>query len=271
MTYIIAEIGVNHQGSADIAMALIDAAKDCGADAAKFQLYDADLLEPDIDRRTTLKQLALTREDHFNLKAHCTAVGIEYICTPFDVGSLRFLVDDLNVKTLKISSGDIDNEHLLITAAESGCDLIISTGMATQDMIYRACLIIGGHNEGVCLLHCTSSYPTPDEDVNLQAIKSLDQFGYSVGFSDHSLSVVWPAIAAALGAEVIEKHITMDRNWLGPDHKASLNPMEFTFMTDIIRNSEIAMGDGHLGPRGSEAEVIDIVEARRKHRGKSST
>jgi len=274
MTYIIAEVGVNHQGSPAYATEMIDVAKECGADAVKFQLYDPVLLEPDIDRCITLEQLALSREYHFDLKAHCRVVGIEYICTPFDVGSLRFLVDDLKVKTLKISSGDIDNTHLLIAAAESGCVVILSTGMANYERVYDAVLIMDKHMEEtkrLTLMHCTSAYPTPDEDVNLQAIKTLDGFGYSVGFSDHSLSVVWPVIAVSMGAVVIEKHITLDRNWVGPDHCASLMPMEFAFMVDIVRQREVAMGDGKLGPRESEKEVIDISQARRKHRLKPDT
>jgi len=277
-TYIIAEIGVNHQGSPNYAMELIETAKECGADAVKFQLYDAARLEPDSERRAMLEELALSKEDHFDLKAHCKAVGIEYICTPFDVGSLRFLVDDLKVKTLKISSGEIDNIFLLAAAAESGCNIVLSTGMATYERIYDAISIIGTHlyvaegsSDMLTLMHCTSSYPTPDEDVNLQGIKTLDGFGYGVGFSDHSLSVVWPSTAVALGAEVIEKHITLSRNIQGPDHKASLEPNEFVFMCDLIRKTENAMGNGRLGPVGSEAEVIDISQARRKHRLKPDT
>lgn len=247
MTFIIAEVGVNHNGSVDLAKHLLSVAKACGADAVKFQLFDAEKLG-----RPEIKHLELSRDDMMNLYGRCNALGIEFMCTPFDVESLEFLVPLL--KRIKISSGCIGNVPLLEAARDSGLPVILSTGMSNEDDIARALDILGA----ATLLHCTSSYPCPLEDVNLRAMERLRCFGYPVGYSDHTDGILVPLAAVAMGATVLEKHLTLSRNMEGPDHFASIEPKRFAKMVFEIRSLEKALGDGVKRPMPSEAPTMAV-------------
>lgn len=291
--YIIAEAGVNHNGSKETALKLIDAAKASGANAVKFQTFKTNNLVTEnaekavYQKKTTtsqesqfdmLKRLELSYETFHELFDYCNKKGIEFLSTAFDIESLDFLVNDLGLKTLKIPSGEITNGPLLLAHAQTECDLIISTGMATLAEIEEALGVVafgllGSNapsraafstafssdegqkvlNDKVTLLHCTTEYPAPIEDINLTAMKSMaDKFGLRIGYSDHSKGITVPIAAAALGAILIEKHFTLDKNLTGPDHKASLEPDELKSMVDGIHAIEKALGDGLKGPRPSE-------------------
>lgn len=265
---IIAEVGVNHNGNIQEAFKLITEAKRVGADAVKFQLFNADKLEPPGPRRDLLKQLELTEKEHVALKLCAEKNGLEYICTPFDLESLEFLVKKLKVKTLKISSGEIGNVALLEAAKDSKCDVIFSTGMSDREAITWAWSII----PHATIMHCVSAYPTNIEDCNLNVITWLkDSYPLSdIGFSDHSMSTVIPALAVALGAKVIEKHISLIGNWvvgqLSPDHMASLRPRQFADMVFFIRQAEQALGDGHKRPLPCEETTIKMNKHRKEYR-----
>jgi N,N'-diacetyllegionaminate synthase len=242
---VIAEVGVNHNGNWLKALDLIDAAKTAGADVVKFQLFSADKL-----KRPELRPLELSQIHMRALKAHCEEVGIEFLCTPFDLDSLQFLVD-LGVKRLKISSGCITNKSLLTAAKNSGLPIIISTGMSTPDQAWDAYRLLGH----CTTLHCTSAYPCPVEDVNLRV---LDRLPPPFGYSDHTDGIIVALAAVARGATVIEKHLTLDRDQNGPDHKASVEPDEFKDMVDGIRYLEKALGDGIKRPMPSEKPAMKI-------------
>lgn len=264
MTFIIAEAGVNHDGSLDKARALIDAAIAVGADAVKFQTFSPDLLDPPGERRDMLRGLVFSAGAQMNLKAYADGLGIEFMSTPFDVGSLRFLVNEIGVKRIKIASGHLDNWPLLDAARESGLPILLSTGMADRNKIAAAWSYL--HCD-VTLMHCTSAYPCPDDDVNLNAIRTLMGFGHAeIGFSDHSEGIVASLAAVAMGATVIEKHLTLDRNAQGPDHKASAEPDEFAEMVKHIRLLEKQMGDGVKRTMPSEVYAISVADERRLHR-----
>lgn len=235
MTFIVAEAGVNHNGSLEQAFKLADAAKAAGADAVKFQLFDAVKLG-----REELRYLQFSREQMKVVKAWCVSIGIEFMCTPFDVDSLDYLVD-IGVKRLKISSGCLRNFDILYAAYQSGLPVILSTGMSSMEEVRKALGTLHGH---VTLLHCTSEYPCKVENVNLKAMDTLREFGYPVGYSDHTEGIIVAVAAAARGATVIEKHLTLDRLQDGPDHKASIEPGAFRAMVSGIRNVARAMGDG---------------------------
>jgi N,N'-diacetyllegionaminate synthase len=263
LVHVIAEVGVNHCGELSKARELIVAAHKAGADAVKFQTFDAEMLEPPGPRRDMLKQLQLSVSDHYTLRDDAGSYGLEFISTPFDVDSLQFLVEQLGVGTLKISSGDIDNFELLDAAGETDCDVILSTGLSTLVTIRKALEYV----PDATLLHCTSAYPAPIQDANLRAMDTMRrEFGRKVGLSDHTPGYVAPIMAVAMGAEVIEKHITLSRSLPGPDHLASLEPHEFREMATAVRFAEEALGDGVKTPRASEAEVMKIVAARRAFR-----
>lgn len=248
MTFIIAEVGVNHNGSVDLAKHLLAVAKACGADAVKFQLFDAGKLG-----RPEIKHLELSRDNMLNLYGRCNALGIEFMCTPFDVESLEFLVPLL--KRIKISSGCIGNVPLLTAARDSGLPVILSTGMSHKADIARALDILGA----ATLLHCTSAYPCPLEDVNLCAMRQLFfTFNRPVGYSDHTDGILVPLAAVAMGATVLEKHLTLSRNMEGPDHIASIEPKTFAHMVFEIRSLEKALGDGVKRPMPSEAPTMAI-------------
>lgn len=281
MTFIIAEAGINHGGNIDTAHALIDAAKDAGADAVKFQVFDAKKLEPPGERRNMLKGLQLSRDQIRTLKVHADTVGIEFTATPFDIDSLHFLVE-LGVQRIKIASGDIGNVPLLTAAAQTTVPVVLSTGMATTDEIRNAVDHFGvrerieqGRGLNIVLLQCTSSYPCPPKQVNLNAMLGLQRLfggyvGY-VGLSDHTEGIAVPIAAATLGATVVEKHLTLDRNQPGPDHKASIEPNQFWVMVQYIREIEQALGDGIKRPMPSEARAIEARDVREKWREQLSS
>ncbi len=247
MTFIIAEAGVNHGGKFPMALKLIDAAKASHADAVKFQLFDSRKLWGD-DR---IKRLELSCEQMMDLYAYCKAVGIEFMCTPFDVEAVAFLTP--LVSRMKVASGCLTHTALLEAVADTKLPAILSTGMATALDIGRALASFDGN---VTLLHCTSSYPCRLEDVNLRAMQTMRaDFVLPVGYSDHTGGITVPIAAVALGATVIEKHLTLDRNLEGPDHKSSIEPHEFKWMVMAIREIEYALGDGIKRVMKSEEEL----------------
>jgi N,N'-diacetyllegionaminate synthase len=258
---IIAEAGVNHNGSLEDAQKLISAAKCAGADYIKFQTFCTDEVVlkttkladyqktnlEDIDNQhDLLKLLELSRIDHIDLIKTCKNLDIQFLSTPFDVLSLNLLVQ-LGCQVIKISSGDLTNFFLLSALGRLNLQVILSTGMANLKEIQDAieCLVeYGTPKNKISILHCTSQYPCPISDANLKAIKLLKtQFRINVGFSDHTAEVLTPSIAVAYGATIIEKHITLDRRLPGPDQKASLEPLEFKEMVDLIRKTELAVGE----------------------------
>ena len=266
MVFVIAEAGVNHNGNVELAHALIDAAADAGADAVKFQTFTAEL-DPPGPRREALRPLILPLDAYGPLKSHAQAIGLEFISSPFDVESLRFLVDEVGVNTIKIASGQHDNWPLLRAAKQSGLDVILSTGMTTLHEVRRALHRL--QNVRVTL-HCVSAYPCPTEEANVQAIATMARyFGILVGYSDHTIDdPAIPGQAVALGATVIEKHLTLDRSMDGPDHRASLEPHEFTAMVVFIKNAMRARGNGIKEPRDCEANAMQIAMERKAWREK---
>lgn len=233
--FVIAECGVNHNGSLQNAKRLIEAAKDAGADAAKFQLFNSQKLWGD-DR---IKHLELRFSDMDRLYDHCKQVGIEFMCTPFGVEELTVLTPLL--KRIKIASGCIGRKPLLEAAHATQLPVVLSTGMSTIEDIHDALEIL---LDDVTLLHCTSAYPCHLEDVNLNAMDDLLEFACPVGYSDHTNGITIAIAAVAKGAVMIEKHMTLDRNQEGPDHKTSITPREFKTMRMALGEVEAALGDG---------------------------
>lgn len=283
--YIIAEAGVNHNGSEEMARQLIDAAVVAGADAVKFQTFKAETLvtrkakKAAYQQRQTgegeqfamLKALELSAEAHQRLADYCDGQGIEFLSTPFDEASADFLIE-LGCRRLKIPSGELTNTPFLRFLATKGLPMILSTGMATLDEVGEAVNLIAtvreesGLGESLAqvltLLHCTSNYPTPPEDVNLRAMQTLaDSFSLPVGYSDHTAGTFVAPLARALGAVVFEKHFTLDRSLPGPDHAASLEPDELKQMVRAIRDTDILLGSPEKRP--SEAELEVRIAARR--------
>ena len=277
--FIVAEAGVNHNGSVELAKKLIDAAKDAGADAVKFQtwkteniiLEDVELAEyqkANIESKESqfelLKKMELPYEWHFELKEYAERLGLIFFSTMEDRESVDFLIKELKIPLIKVGSGDLTNYLLLKYTARFGIPMVLSTGMATLGEIDEAVrTIFNEGNDSIILLQCTTQYPCPYEDVNLRAMLSLKEaFKTIVGFSDHSLGIECAVAAVALGAKYIEKHFTLDRNLPGPDHKASLEPEEFKRMVDAIRNTEKALGDGIKRPMPSEFKNKEITVRR---------
>lgn len=271
-TLIIAEAGVNHNGDMVLARQLIDVAAEAGADMVKFQTFSADRLvtiharKADYQAQTTdagesqhamIRRLELTREAHEILIAHCKSRGIQFFSTGFDTESIDLLVE-LGLDRFKIPSGEITNLPYLRHIGRYGKSAILSTGMATLSEIEAALDVLeqaGTSRDRITVLHCTTEYPVPMTDVNLRAMLTIrDAFGMAVGYSDHTLGIEVSIAAVALGATIIEKHFTLDRNLPGPDHKASLEPSELKAMVSAIRNIEQAMGDGIKRPSPSEAK-----------------
>jgi N,N'-diacetyllegionaminate synthase len=269
-TLIIAEAGVNHNGDLQLAKQLIAAAAEAGADMVKFQTFKAAEVvtgtakkaayqsmstNPQESQRAMLEKLELDRDAHAQLVAHCEQYGIKFLSTAFDIPSLEML-REFDLELFKIPSGEITNLPYLRVVGSFGKPLIISTGMATMDEIGSALSALrkaGLAQDDITVLQCNSEYPTPMSDVNLFAMLAIrDRFGVSVGYSDHSCGIEVPIAAVALGARVVEKHLTLDRRMPGPDHGASLEPSEFTAMVRAIRNIEQAMGDGIKRPSASE-------------------
>lgn len=271
-TFIIAEIGVNHNGSVDLAKDMIKSASECGVDAVKFQTFNsedlvtenaetADYQEKNTDENSQLKmlkKLELTFDDFKELKDYALKNGVIFISSPFDVNSVD-LLETLNVPLYKLGSGELNNFELIDYVQETNKPIIISTGMATLDEIKETYDFIE-NKDNLIILHCITGYPTSFKEANLNFIKTLQkEFDVPIGFSDHSPGIELPIAAVALGACVVEKHFTLDKNLEGPDHKASLNPKEFKAMVDAIRNVEVAMGDGVRKFSDNEEEIKKVA------------
>jgi len=276
-TLIIAEAGVNHNGDIKLARQLVDVAADAGADRVKFQTFNADQLvtksakkaayqnqttDADESQYAMIHKLELTRDMHEVLIRHCKARGIEFFSTGFDLRSIDLLVE-LGLDSFKIPSGEITNLPYLRHVGQYEKPVILSTGMANMSEIeaaLNALELAGTPRESVTVLHCNTEYPTPLRDVNLRAMITIrEAFGVKVGYSDHTLGIEVATAAVALGATVIEKHFTIDRNLSGPDQKASLEPKELKAMVNAIRNIERAMGNGIKHPSASEQKNIYIA------------
>lgn len=273
-TFIIAEAGVNHNGSIELAKKLIDKAVWTGVDAVKFQTFTADKLtsksakKADYQNKTTseksqyemLKKLELKTKDFEILKTYCEQKGIKFMSSPFDLDSVD-LLNKIGLDIWKIPSGEITNYPYLKKIAELKQEIIMSTGMANLSEIEKALDLLKENGaEDITVLHCNTEYPTPMEDVNLKAMLTIKEaFKVDVGYSDHTKGVEVPTAAVALGAEVIEKHFTLDNSMEGPDHRASLEPEELKKMVDAIRNVENALGDGIKKPSISESKNKDIA------------
>lgn len=278
-TFIIAEVGVNHNANLDMALQLIDAAHSAGADAIKFQAAIPELVATTFAHKADYQkhasspdesQLEMIRKLHFSLeiypilKTACEKKGITFFATAFDMKSLIFL-QELGQDLHKVPSGEITNLPYLRAIGSFGCPVILSTGMSTIHEVEAALCVLeqaGTKRTNITVLHCNTEYPTPMQDVNLLAMRTLaDKFGVKVGYSDHTSGIEVSVAAVALGACVIEKHLTIDRNLPGPDHKASLEPRPFREMIAAIRNIEQALGVGIKEP--SPSEVLNKPIARR--------
>ena len=300
-TTIIAEVGVNHNGSLAMARALIAMAAEAGADIVKFQTFRADLLVSKQAPKATYQQvttgseesqhamisrLELGEEEHQLLIEQCRACGIRFLSTPFDVASLTMLVYRFDLPLIKIPSGEITNGPFLLEIARTGRPVILSTGMSTLNEIEAALSVLAfGYlglgvppgrrafqeayrspqgrallDRNVTLLHCTTEYPAPLQDVNLQAMDTIrERFSLPVGYSDHTAGITVPVAAVARGAVMIEKHVTLDRSLPGPDHRASLEPEELQQMVRSIREVEQALGSGCKEPAASELKNRDVA------------
>ena len=277
-TLIIAEAGVNHNGKLDLALKLCDAAKEAGADVVKFQTWKTEKIitrtvaQADYQTENTgktesqfdmLKRLELSYDDFRKIKAHCDKIGIQFASTADEEESLDFLIS-LGIPFIKIGSGEITNIPYLRIMGSKKLPIIISSGMSTRAEVDVALAEL--RNAGatdIILLHCTTNYPCPMQDVNLKAMLTLKEaFKIPVGYSDHTEGIEVPVAAVAMGAKVIEKHFTLDRKMEGPDHLASTEPVEFKKMVDSIRNIEKAFGTGEKLPTKSEIDISKVVLKR---------
>lgn len=273
-TIIIAEAGVNHNGNLEIAKELASAAKKAGADVVKFQTFKPECLvsksadKAEYQKRLTsesqnqlemLKRLALSFDDFSELKEFCDAIRIDFLSTPFDLDSIDFLSN--MVPLWKVPSGEITNVPYLIKIAQTKRPVILSTGMShLSEIEFAVNLLKQNGTEEITLLHCNTEYPTPFEDANLRAIITLkDRFDLPVGYSDHTVGPEASLAAVALGAVVIEKHFTLNRESEGPDHKSSMEPEELSAMIKAIRNIEKALGNGIKMPSPSESQNINAA------------
>lgn len=275
---IIAEAGVNHNGRLDIALKLCDRAKESGADVVKFQTWKTEkIITQNVGRASyqientgsyqtqfdMLKDIELSYDEFRKIKNHCDEIGIRFASTADEQDSLDFLIE-LGIPFIKIGSGDIGNIPYLRYIGSKKMPVILSTGMSTLadvDISVKA-LRDGGANQ-ISLLHCTTNYPCPYDDVNLKAMDTLKAaFNMQVGYSDHTLGIEIPIAAVARGAEIIEKHFTLDKNMEGPDHLASTEPDEFKYMVTAIRNVEKGIGIGFKGPNSVEKEISKVVLKR---------
>jgi N,N'-diacetyllegionaminate synthase len=276
---IIAEAGVNHNGNLKIAKKMIEAAARSGADFVKFQTFKAELLATDEapkaeyqksekfgfeSQREMLKKLEISEEMHIELITHCREFNIEFLSTGFDIDSIGMLMK-LGIKLIKVPSGEITNYPYLKYVGAQGKRVLLSTGMSNLSEISAAIEVLvssGTRSDQITVLHCTTAYPTPFNDVNLSALLTIrNQFSVAIGYSDHTLGIEISVAAVALGARVIEKHFTLDRSLPGPDHKASLEPNELRDLVKSIRNIEIAMGDGIK--QAMPSEISNLKVARR--------
>ncbi|MBC7609390.1 MAG: N-acetylneuraminate synthase [Polaromonas sp.] len=274
--FVIAEAGVNHNGDLAMALQLCDAAKAAGADAVKFQTFRAEDLvvrgaptaeyqarqTGDQDQFLMLERLELSEAQHQQIKTYCDSNGIEFFSTPFSVNATDMLLR-LGVKRLKLSSGELTHRALVEHVAATQLPLLMSTGMGTMEEITEAVAWVKaarGHLRDVVVLHCTSAYPAPDESLNLKAMLSMARdLNIDIGYSDHSLGIEAPLAAVALGATVIEKHLTLDCKLPGPDHSASLEPDEFARMVQGIRRVSAMLGDGVKAPLPEELDTARVV------------
>jgi sialic acid synthase SpsE len=276
-TTIIAEAGVNHNGSVEMAHQLIDVAKSCGADIVKFQSFSTELvLRSDTplvayQRKTgahsmfeLIKALELSNEDFSSLKQHCDSIGIEFLSTAFDLPSLDYLVGNLGMKRIKIPSGEAVNVPLLRRAGAKGLPIILSTGMCTLDEIGFALDTLRASAPGgeidATVLHCTTAYPTPMEEVHLRSMLTIrDKFGLPTGLSDHSEGFLAAVGAVAMGGVMVEKHFTLDRNLPGPDHLASVDARGLQALVSAVRAVEAMLGSAEKGIRAIERDTIRAV------------
>jgi len=271
-TLIIAEIGVNHNGSVKLAREMIKSASDCGVDAVKFQTFvsedlvsenakTADYQEKNTNENSQLemlKKLELSYDDFFELKKYAEECNVIFLSSPFDFKSVD-LLEKLDVPMYKLGSGELTNFELIDYVQKTGKPIIFSTGMATLDEVKEVYEVLDDKNNCI-FLHCITGYPTCFEEANLNFIKTLkSELDAPIGFSDHSPGIELPIAAVALGACVVEKHFTIDKTLDGPDHKASLNPVEFKAMVDAIRNVEVAMGDGVRKFSENELEIKKVA------------
>ena len=278
-TLVIAEAGVNHNGDLQLAKKLVDAASDAGADVVKFQTFKSNQLVTDYAKQATYQKKALSASDgqlamlkrlelqpshHIELFEYCQTKDIEFLSTAFDLSSIDLLAS-LRLKRWKVPSGEITNLPYLRQIGSHGQPVILSTGMANLGEIEAAIEVLeqaGTSRKNITVLHCTTEYPAPPEEVNLRAMQVIgDSFGVAVGYSDHTEGTSIPIAAVAMGATVIEKHLTLDCNMYGPDHKASLEPDQFVAMVRGIRTIEQALGDGIK--RSTPSELTNKVSSRK--------
>lgn len=274
---IIAEAGVNHNGDPDLAKKMVDVAKDAGADYIKFQTFVPENLvsksaeKAQYQKDTTgnsetqlqmLQKLTLSKESFIELKEYCDQIGIGFISTPFDLDSIEFL-SKLNMDFWKIPSGEVTNLPYLEAIALTGMKVVLSTGMCNMDEINAAIEALETNGvQDIELLHCNTQYPTPYEHVNLKAMQTIrEKTGKKVGYSDHTQGIEIPIAAVTMGANIIEKHFTLDKNMEGPDHRASLNPAELKEMVDAIRHIECAIGTGVK--EASQSELVNRQAVRK--------
>lgn len=274
---IIAEAGVNHNGDFTLAMKMVDAAKEAGVDYVKFQTfrpeklvsrfaekaeYQKDATGADESQLAMLKKLTLIDDNFIELKHYCDNIGIGFISTPFDLESIDFL-ENFDMDFWKVPSGEVTNLPYLEAVAKTRRKVIMSTGMCDVVEINEAIAVLKKYYvPEIILLHCNTQYPTPFEHVNLKAMETIaEKTGRTVGYSDHTQGIEVPIAAVAMGAKVIEKHFTLDKNMEGPDHKASLNPVELKAMVSAIRNIEKAIGTGVKEP--SPSEIANKAVARK--------
>ncbi|MAQ88924.1 MAG: N-acetylneuraminate synthase [Rhodopirellula sp.] len=277
MVLVIAEAGVNHNGDQAMARDLIDAAVESGADIVKFQTFNASslatnrveqaeyqksALDNSENQKEMLKKLEIDEDFHHNMIDYCNSRNIEFLSTAFDSPSID-LLSSLNIRRWKIPSGEITNTPYLREIARQRGEIILSTGMANLGEIEFALNTLynsGADKNKITVLHCTSSYPAPINEINLKSLLTIKEaFKIKVGYSDHTEGIVAPICAVTLGAQIIEKHLTLNKNLPGPDHKASLEPLEFKDMVNAIRQAENAMGDGIKKPSPSEITTINVV------------
>jgi len=303
---VIAEIGVNHNGDVSLAKDLIEASKSAGADTVKFQMFEPSKLTSTSaklaayqvrngiqaeNQSDMLELLRLSRDNYLELKELSDGLGLKFLVTPFDLDSLDFLVTEMAIERVKISSGDLTNPLLLFEASRRGTVLLVSTGMADLPEISRAVSVIragyavyhgdleesffpsgpnlrfagetlmalGGERLPLTLMHCVSSYPAPSSDLNISSLSELKRFGTQVGYSDHAESGIGAVMSLALGATVFEKHITMSKDMKGPDHAASLIPTEFLDYVLSLREASVALGDGRKRAMPSELDARAVA------------
>ncbi|GHA85078.1 N-acetylneuraminate synthase [Algimonas arctica] len=277
--FIIAEIGVNHNGDIATAKAMIDAAAETGVDAVKFQIYRTEeLVTPhankaayqlattgakDAQQWSMLKALELTNEQHRTLRNYCSEIGVPYICTPYDIASARFLAEELEVAAIKVASSDATNIPFLRNLDDLDCPVILSTGMCSIDEVRAAVAALAKTNDRgeLYVLQCTSNYPAPAEEANLRVMSRMFiEFGCPVGFSDHTVGSEVAILAVAHGAQIIEKHFTLDRSMIGPDHLASSEPSEFADLVASLRRVELILGSPDKTVTDAERENKSLMQ-----------